>query len=336
MARLDRLATGKEVAQLAATLGRTFPYELLRAVAPLDEATLQQALARLVEAELLYQRGVPPQATYMFKHALIQETAYQSLLKSTRQQYHQRIAQVLAEHFPETAETQPELLAHHYTEAGFREQAVVYWQRAGQQALQRSANPEAIQHLTTGPGAAGHAPRDPGAGPAGARPADCPRAGVDGHQGLWRPRRWSRPTPAPRRCARRSARRPSSFRHCGASVGSIAAGGRYRRRGSSGNSSDRLAQRAADPTHRLEAHEALGTTLFYLGEYAAARTHLEQGIVLTDPAVQRSLALRHGTGAWGAVPRLCGEHAVVPGLSSAGRAAGSGGAGPGPGAGPSL
>ena len=104
MARLDRLAVVKDVAQLGAVLGREFPYELLRAVAPLDEATLQQALAQLVEAELLYQRGMPPQATYIFKHALIQDTAYQSLLKSTRQQYHQRIAQVLAQHFPETAE----------------------------------------------------------------------------------------------------------------------------------------------------------------------------------------------------------------------------------------
>ena len=86
MARLDRLAVVKDVAQLGAVLGREFAYELLQAVAPLDEATLQQALARLVEAELLYQRGLPPQATYIFKHALIQDAAYQSLLKSTRQQ----------------------------------------------------------------------------------------------------------------------------------------------------------------------------------------------------------------------------------------------------------
>jgi predicted ATPase len=103
----------------------------------------------LVAVEFLYQRGVPPQATYLFKHALIQEAAYQSLLKSTRQQYHQRIAQVVEAHFPEVVETQPELLAHHYTEAGFMTQAIPYWQRAGQQALQRSANPEAVRHLTT-------------------------------------------------------------------------------------------------------------------------------------------------------------------------------------------
>jgi predicted ATPase len=101
---------------------------------------------------LLYQRGVPPQATYLFKHALIQEAAYQSLLKSTRQQYHQRIAQVLAEQFSDIAETQPELLAHHYTEAGLNEPGVGYWQRAGERAIQRSAHVEAIGHLTKGLG----------------------------------------------------------------------------------------------------------------------------------------------------------------------------------------
>ena len=118
MARLDRLSTVKTVAQLGATIGRQFAYDLLQAISPLDEGTLQQGLRQLVEAELLYQRGLPPQATYSFKHALIQDAAYQSLLKSTRQHSHQRIAQVLEAQFPETVTTQPELLAHHYTEAG--------------------------------------------------------------------------------------------------------------------------------------------------------------------------------------------------------------------------
>src|SRR5262249_30673374 len=127
MARLDHLAAMKGLAQLGATLGREFSYALLHAVAPWDEATLQQGLQQLVAAEFLYPRGLPPQATYRFKHALIQDAAYQSLLKSTRQQYHQRIAQVLEAHFPETAETQPELLAHHYTAAGLTEQAILYW-----------------------------------------------------------------------------------------------------------------------------------------------------------------------------------------------------------------
>ena len=135
MARLDRLATVKGLAQLGATLGREFSYELLQAVAPWDEATLRRGLHQLVEAEFLYQQGLPPQATYLFKHALIQDAAYQSLLRSTRQQYHQRIAQVLEARFPDVCETQPELLAHHYTEAGLSMQAVAYWQRAGQRAL---------------------------------------------------------------------------------------------------------------------------------------------------------------------------------------------------------
>src|SRR5206468_4023573 len=95
------------------------------------EVMLQRELGRLIEAELLSQRGVVPQATYLFKHALIQEAAYQSLLRSTRQYYHQRAARVLTEQFPETAETHPELIAHHYTEAACNEQAVPYWQRAG-------------------------------------------------------------------------------------------------------------------------------------------------------------------------------------------------------------
>jgi class 3 adenylate cyclase/DNA-binding winged helix-turn-helix (wHTH) protein/tetratricopeptide (TPR) repeat protein len=150
MARLDRLGAGKRVAQLGAVMGRQFTYGLLRAVAPWDEAALQRALGQLVDAELLYQRGYPPDATYRFKHALIQETAYQSLLKRTRQQYHQHVAQALAERFPETAETQPELLAHHYTEAGLGEQAIPWWHRAGQRAYERSAYVEAMTHITKG------------------------------------------------------------------------------------------------------------------------------------------------------------------------------------------
>ena len=147
---MDRLGPAKEIAQLGATLGREFSYELLQAVSPLDEGTLQHGLKQLVEAELVYQRGLLPQAHYLFKHALIQDTAYQSLLKSTRQQSHRQIAQVLEERFPETVETQPELVAHHYTEAGLIEQAIPYWQQAGERATQRSAYVEAVAHLTKG------------------------------------------------------------------------------------------------------------------------------------------------------------------------------------------
>ena len=150
MARLDRLGTAKDVAQLGAVVGREFAYDVLQALVPLDETTLQARLAELVEAELLYQRGRPPHARYVFKHALIQDAAYASLLKSTRQQVHQQIAQVIETRFPTLVDTQPELVAQHYTAAGCTEQAVGYWQRAGEHASERSAHLEAISHVTTG------------------------------------------------------------------------------------------------------------------------------------------------------------------------------------------
>ena len=151
----------KGIAQLAAVIGRQFAYELLQAVSQLDAMTLQRELGRLVEAEIVYQRGLPPQAYYCFKHALIQDAAYESLLKSTRQHYHQRIAQVLETQFPETAETQPELLAQHYTEAGRTEKAVHYWYHAGQRASERSAHVEAISASPSRARVAPDAHRDP-------------------------------------------------------------------------------------------------------------------------------------------------------------------------------
>jgi predicted ATPase len=150
MARVDRLGTARGVVQLGAVLGRQFAFELLQAVSRLEEEIVQRELSKAVEAELLYRQGLPPHATYVFKHDLIRETAYQTLLKRTRQQYHRRTAQVLVERFPAIAETQPELAAHHYTEAGLAAPAVLYWQRAGQGAIERSANPEAALHLTSG------------------------------------------------------------------------------------------------------------------------------------------------------------------------------------------
>src|SRR5437879_10955710 len=122
---------------------------MVQATAPEGDNTLQEGVAQLVEAELLYQRGRPPRARYVFKHALIQDAAYASLLKSTRQQVHQQIAQVFESRFPALVETQPELVAQHYTTASCHEQAILYWLRAGQQASDRSANVEAISHLTT-------------------------------------------------------------------------------------------------------------------------------------------------------------------------------------------
>lgn len=149
MARLDRLPTVKRIAQLGAALGREFAYDLIKAVSPIeDEAQLREELNRLVEAEVFYQRGRPPDSEYIFRHALIQETAYQSLLKRTRQQYHKKIAEAMRERFPKIAELQPELLANHYTQAGMREDAVKFWQKAGRRALDRSAHLEAVSQFT--------------------------------------------------------------------------------------------------------------------------------------------------------------------------------------------
>src|SRR6185295_687263 len=147
MARLDRLSTAKEVAQRAAVLGREFGYPLLAAMVGMDEAALCHALGRLIDAEILFARGEPPAATYTFKHALIQETAYQSLLKRTRQQLHARTAQVLEECFPERVASEPEVIARHYDQAALAAPAITHYQRAGERATQRSANEEAIGHL---------------------------------------------------------------------------------------------------------------------------------------------------------------------------------------------
>lgn len=150
MARLDRLGTAKEVAQLGSVIGREFNYELFQAVSTYKESTLQRELGRLQNAEIIFQLDDPPNARYFFKHSLIQETAYGSLLKSKRKVYHKQIAKVLEDRFTQTADTYPELLAHHYTEAGQIKKAIPYWQKAGQSAVDRSAYVETIGHITDG------------------------------------------------------------------------------------------------------------------------------------------------------------------------------------------
>jgi predicted ATPase len=149
--RLDHLPPeAKALLQVAAVVGREVSGSLLQAVTALAEAPLRQRLARLQEAELFYEARPVPELVYAFKHALTQEVAYQSLLRNMRQQYHRRIAEVLVARFADTVETQPEVLAHHYTEAGLTEQAIPYWQRAGERATARSAHREAVTHCTRG------------------------------------------------------------------------------------------------------------------------------------------------------------------------------------------
>ncbi len=144
MARLDRLSAAKEVAQRASVLGREFSYPLLAAVAGLEEAALRHGLARLDEAEILFVRGEPPQSSYTFKHALVQEAAYESLLKRTRRQLHGCVVDVLLAQFPERAAAEPEVMAHHAELSGQIDEAIKYYQHAGEQAQARSAHGEAI------------------------------------------------------------------------------------------------------------------------------------------------------------------------------------------------
>jgi predicted ATPase len=146
-ARLDRLGPVKEVAQIAAVIGREFSYELLAAIADLPDDQLRSALQRLIAAELIFGRGEPPDAHYVFKHVLVQETAYRAVLRERRAQLHGRIARTLAADFPEVLENQPELIAHHCTEAGLDEEAVEFWREAGELAISRSASHEAVAHL---------------------------------------------------------------------------------------------------------------------------------------------------------------------------------------------
>jgi predicted ATPase len=148
MARLDRLGPAKELAQIGAAIGREFSHALLAAVVSQPQTQLCSALDRLVEAGLLFRQGIPPHASYLFKHALVQDAAYGTLLREPRRALHARIAETLESQFEEIAESQPELLARHATEAGLIEKAAALWDKAGQRSLERSALVEAVEQLT--------------------------------------------------------------------------------------------------------------------------------------------------------------------------------------------
>src|SRR5262245_12265867 len=282
MARLDQLAPGKAVAHLGATVGREFPYELLAAVSPLDEPVLQQGLAQLVEAELLYQRGHLPHAHYLFKHALIQEAAYQSLLRSTRQQYHQRIAQVLEGQFPETVETQQELLAHHYTEAGLPAQAIPYWQQAGQRASARSAHVEAISHLTKGLEVLKALPDTP----------ERAQRELDLQIALGLALIATKGQAAPevghvynraRELCQQTREAPQLFRVLWGLWHFHVVGAELQTVRKLSEELLTLAQHIQDPMYLLGAHWTLGGALFCLGGFAPAREQWEQGFALYTP-----------------------------------------------------
>src|SRR3984957_12626224 len=148
MARLDRLGPAKEVAQIGAAIGREFSHPLLVAVVSKPEAALQSSLDRLVKAGLLFRQGMPPHVTYLFKHALVQDAAYGTLLRDPRRALHARIAEILESRFADVAANQPELVARHYTEAGLTAKAASFWGKAGQRSLERSALVEAPEQFT--------------------------------------------------------------------------------------------------------------------------------------------------------------------------------------------
>jgi class 3 adenylate cyclase/predicted ATPase len=293
MARLDRLVTAKAVAQYAAVIGRQFSYALLQAVSQLDASTLQRELGRLVEAEIVYQRGLPPQSTYMFKHALIQDAAYESLLKSTRQHYHQRITQVLEEQFPETTEAQPELLAHHYTEANLTEQGVHYWQKAGQRASERSAYVEAIAHLRQGLALLQTLPET---SQRTQREVDMLIAlgtslvatkSYAAHEVGETYRR------AQQLC-QYLADPHQRFPILRGLFGYYNVRAEYQMAYTFGEQLLALAQQVQDAAMLVATHRALGVTLFRLGAVATAHTHLTQGIALYNPQQHRASVFLYG------------------------------------------
>ena len=293
MARLDQLTTAKEMAQLGAVLGREFTYDMLWAVSSQDEATVQDGLARLVAAELLYQRGRPPRSRYIFKHALIQDAAYASLLRSTRQQVHQQVAQFLEARFPEIVEAQPELVAQHYTAAGCAEQAVGYWQRAGEQASERSAYVEAVSHVTTGIELLKTLPETPEHTQHALTLHIVLGAALQMAKGVAAPEVEDAYTQACALC-QQVGETPElipvlfglwRFYHLRPQLHTAR---------ELGETLLRLAHQAHDPALTVLAHDALGTTWFYLGAVPAAHQHFEEGIALYTPDQRRALVFRTG------------------------------------------
>jgi predicted ATPase len=278
MARLDRLGPAKEVIQIGAVIGREFSYGLLQAVHPIPEEELQGAIRSATDAELIYVRGIPPDAAYQFKHALIRDAAYEALLRSRRKELHSRIAEVLVEQFPEVTSA-PELLAHHYTEAGLVEQAISYWQRAGQRAIERSANKEAISHFIKG--------------------LELVKSTADGPQhddqeltlqtalgaALIAVKGYAAPEveqvyARARDLCRSVGETPLLFRVLGGLSAFYVVRGDFHTSLELGEQLLHLAQNMPNPALLLRAHAALGPTLFYLGEFALSQKYLEQAIAL--------------------------------------------------------
>jgi predicted ATPase len=290
MARVDLLLdAAKEVLQTGSVIGREFSYELIKMVSDLAQEELLSNLSVLKDSELLYERGIFPQSAYIFKHALTQEVVYSSLLLKRRKQIHEKIGRAIETLYPERLEEFYEMLAYHYTEAGCHEQAVTYWQQAGQRALQRSANVEALDHLNKGLEGLKTLPDTP----------VRTQLELDFLIALGLAYRLAQGYTAPE-AARTYTRARKVCQQVGDTpkLAQVIYGlfiyhlGRaeYQTARELGEQLFSAAQHQKNSGLLLEAHRILGSTLHYTGEFSAARGHLEQGIALYDPQQHRSHA----------------------------------------------
>jgi len=293
MARLDRLSAAKEVAQRAAVLGREFGYPLLAAIAGMGEAALRHGLGRLVEAEILFARGEPPAANYTFKHALIQETAYQSLLKRTRQQLHARTAQVMEERFPERVASEPEVVARHYDQAGFAAQAITHYQRAGERATQRSANEEAIGHLRHALALVGTLPETRERHQMELALQMAIGAPLLAARGISHPEFEQTYTHA-RKLASQIGESPELPRVLAGVAGAYWAKGDLATAAEVAQEALAAAERTGKAFDLVWAHYEVGVPLFHQGHFSRALQHFEQSIELYNPSAHGSLAYAVG------------------------------------------
>jgi serine/threonine protein kinase/predicted ATPase len=295
LARLDRLpSTGMEVARVGAVIGRTFSYSMLSRAAGIPREELVQGLTLLIEAGLLVSRGRPPEAVYRFKHALIQDSAYQSLVKKQRQEIHGRIAKVLETDGPEVAELEPELLAHHHTEAGQAERAFALWKKAGEGAVARSANVEAIGHfqhalhvLKTMPEAAAQRAHELGVLLA----LGSPLMAIKGYANPEVEKNYAR---AYELCRLAGASNTELFPAVQGLWQFYMVGGNVPKALALGEQLLSLARSADNKTFQLLAHRALGTTSMLHGDLTAACEHHATGLRFYDFETHRTLAMRYG------------------------------------------
>ena len=295
MARLDRLAPVKDVAQVGAAIGREFSYELLAAVTSQHDSELQDALSQLVNAELLFCRGQPPESRYRFKHALVQDAAYASLLRRQRQQLHTRIATVLEEQFSTIAAIEPEVLAHHYTASGLSEKAIPYWKRAGETAIQRSAHVEAISHFTqalellkTLPDTPERRQQELMLNIALAVPLTATRG--------WASLEVERVYTQARLLCEHAGETPQVFPALRGLHTFYLLRAELETALELGEQCLTLAQRFEEPSLLLEAHQVLGIVFFFAGKLSLAHTHFEQGIGLYHPQQHHAHVFLYGGG----------------------------------------